>query len=218
MDIMLERILELVGNKHGSSQELVRAIGATKNAVTEWKSGRSKSYKKYALQIAQFYDVSLDWLTGLSNQKEKRPIVSNETLIKNAATTAITGMVPILGEIPAGYPVLANEEILGYAPVAVHNPQDCFLLLVKGDSMINAGIQSGDMVLIRRQPCAEEGQIVACRVNGDEATLKRFHEQDNSVMLVPENPKYSPILISKNDFESGYASIIGVAIQVTRNL
>lgn len=71
MDIMLEKILELLENEHGSSQKLVRAIGATKNAVTEWKSGRSKSYTKYAPQIAEYFGVSLDWLTGLSDQKEK---------------------------------------------------------------------------------------------------------------------------------------------------
>ena len=77
MDITLKRILELIGSKHGSSQELVRAIDATKNAVTEWKSGRSKSYRQYLPQIAAYYGVSLDWLTGLSDIKNP-PAVSDE--------------------------------------------------------------------------------------------------------------------------------------------
>lgn len=70
MDIMLAKIIELIGAKHGSAQELVRAIGCPKNAVTDWKAGRSRSYKEYAPQIAAFYGVSLDWLSGLTDEKE----------------------------------------------------------------------------------------------------------------------------------------------------
>jgi len=73
-------------------------------------------------------------------------------------------------------------------------------------------------VLIRTQPTADDGQIVACRVNGDEATLKRFRRQGDSVMLLPENPAYAPRVVPQSDFDSGYAAIIGVAIQALRTL
>ena len=69
MDIMLQRILELIGTKHGAAQELVSALGLSKNAVTDWKSGKLKSYPRYAPQIADYYGVSLDWLSGLSDDK-----------------------------------------------------------------------------------------------------------------------------------------------------
>lgn len=72
MDIMLQRILELVGTKHGSSQELVQALGLSKNTVTDWKAGRLKSYPKYAPQIAEYYGVSLEWLSGLTDDKTKK--------------------------------------------------------------------------------------------------------------------------------------------------
>lgn len=72
MDIMLQRILELIGEKHGAGQELVRALGLSKNTVTEWKSGRAKSYSKYAPQIADYFGVSLDWLSGLTDDKTKK--------------------------------------------------------------------------------------------------------------------------------------------------
>ena len=72
MDIMLQRILELVGSRHGSGQELVKALGLSRNAVTDWKSGRVKSYPKYAPQIAAYYGVSLDWLSGASDEKEQK--------------------------------------------------------------------------------------------------------------------------------------------------
>ena len=84
--------------------------------------------------------------------------------------------------------------------------------------MIGAGIQSGDKVLIRQQSTAENGQIVACRLNGDEATLKRFRRQGDSVILLPENPNYEPRIIPMKDFENGDAGIIGVAIQIKRDI
>lgn len=78
MDIMLQRILELLGDKHGSGQDLVRTIGCRKNAVTDWKAGRSKSYTKYAPQIADYYGVSLDWLSGLTDDKQIKKAPSED--------------------------------------------------------------------------------------------------------------------------------------------
>ena len=78
MDIMLQRILELVGTKHGAAQELVRAIGCPKNAVTDWKAGRSRSYKEYAPQIADYYGVSLDWLSGLTDERTTKKASSED--------------------------------------------------------------------------------------------------------------------------------------------
>lgn len=69
MDIMLERILSLLGTDHGDARKMAIAIGAPKNAVTDWKAGRIKSYAKYAPQIAEYYGVSMDWLTGVSDIK-----------------------------------------------------------------------------------------------------------------------------------------------------
>ncbi|MBQ9980167.1 MAG: repressor LexA [Oscillospiraceae bacterium] len=126
--------------------------------------------------------------------------------------------VPVLGEIAAGAPLLAQEHILGYEAVEMGDFQNYFYLRVRGDSMINAGINDGDMVLIRIQDTAENGQIVACRLNGDEATLKRFRRQGSSVMLIPENPDYDPRIVPSADFEQGQASIIGVAVEVKRRL
>ena len=86
MDIMLQRILELIGEKHGAGQELVRALGLSKNTVTEWKSGRAKSYSKYAPQIADYFSVSLDWLSGLTDERTKKTPsedeVEDERIIK----------------------------------------------------------------------------------------------------------------------------------------
>jgi transcriptional regulator with XRE-family HTH domain len=69
MDIMLNRIIELIGNKRGASKELANVIGIPANLITDWKAGRNKSYPKYAPAIAEYYGVSLDWLSGLTDEK-----------------------------------------------------------------------------------------------------------------------------------------------------
>lgn len=77
MDIMLQRILELVGTKHGAGKELCDALGVKSNTVTEWKKGRMKSYTKYASQIADHYGVSLDWLSGLTDERATKKSASS---------------------------------------------------------------------------------------------------------------------------------------------
>ena len=125
---------------------------------------------------------------------------------------------PIVGAIPAGYPALAFENVEGYAPIAQPDSENYFFLRVRGDSMINAGIVSGDLVLIRKQDWADDGQIVACRVNGDEATLKRFKRQGDTVLLLPENPAYDPRIVPVSDFDRGDARIVGVALETRHPL
>ncbi len=127
-------------------------------------------------------------------------------------------MAPIVGAIPAGYPALAFEEVEGYASIPYADAENYFFLRVSGESMINAGIKSGDLVLLRKQDCADDGQIVAARVNGDEATLKRFKRQGDMVLLLPENPAYDPRVVPAIDFETGEAGIIGVAVEVRHML
>ena len=122
--------------------------------------------------------------------------------------------VPVVGTIRAGLPILAEENIEGYEYDDVPEDKDYFFLRVKGDSMIGAHILDGSLVLIKPQPCADDGQIVACLVNGDEATLKRFYQQGDMVILKPENPAYNPIIVPCSDFDSGYARIVGIVIEV----
>ena len=128
--------------------------------------------------------------------------------------------VPLVGTVAAGQPILAVENIDAYFPIpAEYMPNEqSFMLTVKGDSMINAGIRDGDLVLLRRQDTAENGQIVACLVDGEDATLKRFRRQRDMVLLQPENPVYEPKLVPLSDFETGAARIVGVAVRLVREL
>ena len=127
-------------------------------------------------------------------------------------------LLPILGVIRAGIPTLAQQEVLGHASADVSEPERYFYLRVMGDSMSGAGIHDGDLVLIRQQDWADSGQIIACVVGGEDATLKRFHRQGDTVILQPENPAYQPRLVPVSDFDCGRARIVGVAVRLVREL
>ncbi|MFA5890972.1 MAG: transcriptional repressor LexA [Actinomycetota bacterium] len=121
--------------------------------------------------------------------------------------------VPVLGRIAAGAPLLAAENLEETLPL----PEDLvgsgtlFALRVKGDSMINAGILEGDLVIVREQPVAEDGEIVAALIDGEEATVKRLRRADGSVRLEAENPAYAPIVADD-------VRILGKVVSVMRRL
>lgn len=101
-----------------------------------------------------------------------------------------TGFIPILGTVAAGQPILALEQIDGYLPWP--GGANWFALRVKGESMKNAGILSGDLVIVRPQKTAENGEIVVALLE-DEATVKRFSKKNGHIYLLPENEAFSPI-------------------------
>jgi repressor LexA len=104
--------------------------------------------------------------------------------------------VPIVGHVAAGQPILATENIEDYFPIPVEfmPNQDSFMLKVKGESMINAGILDGDNVLVKRQANAENGDIVVALVD-DSATVKTFYKEDGYYRLQPENDTMDPIIV-----------------------
>ena len=104
--------------------------------------------------------------------------------------------VPLLGTVAAGVPLLAVENVENYFPEpSEYMPnQDCFMLKVKGDSMVNAGILNGDYVLVQRQETANNGDMVVALVE-DSATVKTFYKEDGYYRLQPENELMEPILV-----------------------
>jgi len=111
-----------------------------------------------------------------------------------------TKEVPILGEIAAGKPILAEENVIGYFKLNENiAPWDnTFFLKVEGDSMINAGIFNNDYVLVKPQPIANKGDIVVALI-GDEATVKYFYPEEDKIILKPANKEFGPITIHKGD-------------------
>ncbi len=139
----------------------------------------------------------------------------NGRSITAASFAGTTMKIPELGQIAAGFPITAIQNVERYWPIPyadVRNIENAFLLRVKGDSMIGALIKDGDLVLIRPQKEANNGEIVAVRL-GEEATLKRFHRgNDGKISLRAENPQYSPIVVEQEDSE-----IIGKMVKLYRD-
>jgi repressor LexA len=118
-----------------------------------------------------------------------------EVLVDRARSAVSPGGLPLVGQVAAGSPVLADENIEEYVPVPgiAGGDEGQFVLRVKGDSMVNAGILEGDHVIVRKQDTAKNGEIVVALV-GDEATVKRFFRDPEHVRLQPENDTMEPIL------------------------
>ena len=163
----------------------VREIGA----AVGLSSTASVSY-----HLQQLQNKGLLLSSGVKGRK--RALVTSQRL----------GQIPVVGVVTAGMPILALENQEG--TISWDGDPSCFALRVRGDSMINAGILSGDMVVVRPQTSADDGQIVVARID-DEATVKRLQRRNGQVWLMPENDAYSPI-------DGNQAEIVGLVKAVVR--
>jgi repressor LexA len=127
---------------------------------------------------------------------------------------AATRDVPLVGRIAAGSPILAEEDIEEVYPLPAElvGNDPVFMLRVRGDSMIDAGIFDADYVVVRRQSHARDGQIVAALISGEEATVKRLQRIDTRVVLKSENPDFPPMVFSDG------VEILGVVVAVLRRV
>lgn len=115
--------------------------------------------------------------------------------------------IPVLGNVAAGAPILAEELVEEYIPFDAHG-EACFALRIRGESMIGIGILPDDLVIVRRQETCNNGDIVIALI-GDEATCKRFSRKNGHIWLLPENPEYQPI-------DGTFARILGKVIGLQR--
>lgn len=131
---------------------------------------------------------------------------------KNEAKNYYTGKemveVPVIGKITAGEPILAVENITDTFPIPVDfvGNSESFMLTVRGESMIEAGILSGDYILVKRQNTAENGEIVVALI-GDEATVKTFYKEKDYIRLQPENSTMDPIIVPTCDILGKVAGV-----------
>ena len=192
--------------------QLIAAIESFVNAYLD-EHGCSPSLQEIAegtgmsMTNAHRYVSSMRESGALSSSGAHRSIVTS-------GGNAKTVRVPVLGAVACGLPKLAQENITEYVrlPVSLFGQGEFYILAANGDSMIDAGISDGDLVLIRRQDCADEGQIVVALIE-DEATLKRFYPEPDKhrVRLHPENS-------ALDDIFADDCVIQGVAVKVLKNL
>jgi repressor LexA len=137
-----------------------------------------------------------------------RPLVTDDDLVD----------VPVLGRVAAGQPLLAvqnYEDSVKIDRFFIGQSREVFALRVKGDSMIEAGIFDGDYVFIRKQLQAEPGEIVVAMI-GDEATVKRYYPEGDTIRFQPANSAMAPIIVRRRDFRS--VNLLGVVIGIYRKM
>lgn len=122
--------------------------------------------------------------------------------------------VPLVGRVAAGSPILAEEDIEEVYPLPAELVGDgpIFMLRVKGDSMMDAGILDGDFVVIHRQPDALDGEVVAALIDSEEATIKRLERKDGAVILHSANPAFEPMVFTEG------VELIGKVVTVLRDV
>lgn len=198
---------KLLNMKNSTSYKVAKATGIAPSTLSDWKNGRSVPKTDKMKLIADYFGVDVSKLVG-------DDIDLDEMTLASEKGDAGSVRIPIIGEIRAGRPIITSETLIGHESANVprgEDPRDYFYLSVLGDSMKDCGMVSGSLVLFKKQQYAEDGDIVACLVGGDSATVKRFHIKDRRIYLVPENEDYEAIELTPEDFESGEARILGVA-------
>ena len=138
----------------------------------------------------------------------------DEDSTMSMATSAVRN-VPLIGDVAAGTGVLAHENVEELLPMPEQftGTGPTFMLRVRGDSMMDAGIFSGDYVVVREQPEAENGEVVVAGIPGDEATVKTFSRQDGRIVLTPANPAFEPMV-----FDGDEVTIFGKVVTIVRRL
>jgi repressor LexA len=190
-----ERIKQLRTVKGMTQDELGAKVGLQKQTIYKYEQGLVVNLKRDTIaKLAKALEVAPSYLMGFADNKSVEipagfdPIPSYH-------------MVPVIGEIACGTPILAEQNIDGYEPCPDFVHAD-FSLRCHGDSMIGAEIHDGDAVFIHQQPEVENGQIAAVQIddgNCYNATLKRFYRSGDTVTLMAENPSVAPMVFTRDE-------------------
>lgn len=208
-----ERLKKLRKEKDIYQKELADKLNLGRTTIGGYEQGSRSPDKETLNKIADFFDVSTDYLLGRTDHQ--RPLKDIPGIVP--VTNGDMVEIPVIGEIQCGEPVLAVENVIEYRSVRRDslNGGEYFFLKAKGDSMINIGIQPGSYVLIRQQEDVENGEIAAVLINDmqPETTLKKLFKSDGQLILQSSNPAYDPIIINKGDIR-----ILGKATKVEIDL
>lgn len=217
---MIDRDLPLKKVISDNIKRLMKERGWTQLKTSEM-SGISKSTLSDYINCKTLINPgNVEKLAKAFNVKKSDidPSFNLNNVMETQSNYSVHGFVrlPVVGRISCGDGAIAYEDIERYeeTPASWLNGGEYFYLIAKGDSMINARIQDGDLLLIRRQNDVENGEIAAVLID-DEAVLKRVYKTNGTIILQSENPKYQPIVVQKSDMKN--VRIIGKLKKVVLN-
>ena len=211
-----ERLLQIMNNRHLKQVDILRLaapfceendIKLNRNDLSQYVNGKVEPRQSKLYILGQALKVNEAWLMGYDVPMHQKGIVepNSSSQIK----------VPVLGTVRAGLPMEAVENILDYEEISedMARQGDYFALQIKGDSM-EPRIKEGDVVIVRKQPDVESGEVAIVLVNGDEATIKKVQKFNGGINLVPSNPAYEVKTYSNDDIECLPVSIIGKVVEL----
>lgn len=178
-----------------SQSELAKELGVSTSAISMYEVGKREPDFETEEKIADYFNTDLNILRGRDTER----IVSSNTT-----------SIPVLGRVAAGIPLTAAEYIIDTEeiPQAMASDGEYFGLQVKGDSM-EPKISNGDVVIVRKQSDADDGDLVIALVNGDDAVVKRLKKYADGIALISSNPAYEPMYFSNAEIQSKPVEIIG---------
>ena len=193
-----------------SQEELGSRIGVQKSAIHKYETGLVVNLKSSTIQkLADALNVTPSFLLGFDS--------AASTLPPNAYPYHPTHRIPILGRISAGQPLYAEENIEGYIFTELNGDHEYYALRIMGDSMNAMNLFEGDIVIVRRQECVDNGQVAVVLIDGEDATVKRFMQSGDTVTLIPSstNPAHMPQIYDKRETN---IVIQGLVVQLSRDI
>lgn len=196
-----ERIKMLCAANDLKVTTMEKALGIAKGYVTHLEKENSTPSATRLKMIAQYIGVSEEMLLG-----------HEETASSDGV------LIPLVGRVSAGLPITAVENVLGQEEISkkLAETGEFFALKIRGDSMA-PDIHDGDIVVVRKQSCAEDGDIVIAIVNGDDGVCKVFRRSANAVMLISKNPAYEPLVFTHAELDTVPVKIAGKVVELRRS-
>lgn len=202
-DTFANRLIKALEMNKMNRSELAEKIGVRKSSVSDWANGRYEAGQDNLLAIAKALNVSPSWLMGYGPDQQ-------QTTIKGV-------LIKVLGSVPAGIPIEAIEDVIGYEEITekLAETGEFFALRIQGDSM-SPKIVDGDVVIVKQQPDVESGEIAIVIIDGQDATCKRVVKNGDGIMLAPTNPAYEPAHYSAEKIRNIPVKIVGKVIELRR--
>ena len=188
-----KRLKELRVSRGLTQDDLARELNLVKSSISMYENGKRKPSFEVLEAIADYFNVNMDTLYS-------------------SAPVFVPSLkrVPMLGYAAAGQPLENLDGQDTYYVEADSRYAVDFCITVRGDSMINAGINDGDIVFVKAQPEVSNGKIACVEIDNERVCIKRFYKTDTGVMLVSENPKYAPLQFSESNCSD--FKILGLAV------
>lgn len=203
--------LELRNSKGFNQEQMAHELHVSKATIGMWEIGERKPGPDKYEEIADYFNVDMDYLYGRSKIKCKISYDSNGRPHHNIPTRTIN----VLGRVAAGIPINAVEEIIDTEEITEEMAKtgEFFGLRISGHSM-EPRICDGDVVIVRQQSDVDDGDIAIVLVNGSDGTCKRIKRYQDSLALLPLNPSYEPMIYSKDEVDSLPVKIIGKVVEL----